>query len=85
MMQQIFTLNLAIVAIVPVRCTQVQRGNEAPLSFHSRVRYTADVDEIVYAYRGVDRARLADLNRRSDARGLRHLAGHAALLLATAR
>lgn len=41
------------------------------------------MDEIVYAHRGVDRARLADLNQRVDARGLRHLAGHAAMLLAT--
>jgi fatty acid desaturase len=41
------------------------------------------MDEIVYAHRGIDRARLADLNRRSDARGLCHLAGHGLLLLAT--
>lgn len=41
------------------------------------------MDEIVYAHRGIDRARLADLNRRSDSRGLRHLAGHGVLLLAT--
>jgi fatty acid desaturase len=46
-------------------------------------RYTERVDEIVYVHRGIDRARLADLNRRADARGLRHLAGHGALLLAT--
>jgi fatty acid desaturase len=41
------------------------------------------MDEIVYAHRGVDRARLADLNQRSDSRGLRHLVGHGVLLLAT--
>lgn len=41
------------------------------------------MDEIVYVHRGIDRTRLADLNRRSDLRGLRHLAGHALLLLAT--
>src|SRR4029453_19329586 len=41
------------------------------------------MDESVYAHRGIDRARLADLNRRSDARGLCHLAGHGLLLLAT--
>jgi fatty acid desaturase len=41
------------------------------------------MDEIVYSHRGVDRARLADLNRRSDSRGLRHLAGHGVLLVAT--
>ncbi len=53
------------------------------LSFHIRARYTAGMDEVVYAHCGVDRARLADLNRRSNTRGLRHLAGHGALLLAT--
>jgi fatty acid desaturase len=41
------------------------------------------VDEIVYAHRGIDRTRLAALNWRSDARGLRQLAGHAVLLLLT--
>jgi fatty acid desaturase len=53
------------------------------LSFQNPARYTAGVDETVYAHRAIDRARLADLNRRSNARGLRHLAGHGALLLAT--
>jgi fatty acid desaturase len=41
------------------------------------------MDEIVYTHRGIDRARLADLNRRSDARGLSRLAGHSVLLLLT--
>jgi fatty acid desaturase len=53
------------------------------LRFHGRARYTADMDEIVYAHRGIDRARLLSLNRRSDMRGLRHLAGHGLLLLTT--
>jgi fatty acid desaturase len=56
---------------------------DVTLSFRIHVRYTAGVDEIVYTHRGIDRTRLADLNRRSDAHGLRHLAGHAALLVAT--
>jgi len=58
-------------------------ATDMPFSFQIRVRYNAGVDEIVYAHRAIDRARLADLNRRSDAVGLRHLAGHGALLLVT--
>ena len=41
------------------------------------------MDEIVYAHRDIDRALLLNLNRRSDMRGLRHLAGHVLLLLIT--
>jgi fatty acid desaturase len=41
------------------------------------------MDEIVYAHRIIDGTRLAALNRRSDARGLRHLAAHVLLLLLT--
>ena len=82
-MQHILTLGLAIAVIVPIRCVQVQRSSRH-LPLASYARYTAGVDEVVYAHRGVDRARLADLNRRSDARGLLHLAGHGALLLAAA-
>jgi fatty acid desaturase len=82
MMQHILTLGFAIPDIVPLRCAQVQRsGRHLPLAPYAR--YTAGVDEVVYAHRGVDRARLTDLNRRSDTRGLLHLAGHGALLLAT--
>jgi len=41
------------------------------------------MDEVVYAHRGIDRARLTSLNRRSDACGLFQLAGHGLLLLLT--
>ena len=41
------------------------------------------MDEVIYTHRGIDRARLADLSRRSDPRGLRHLAGHGVLFLLT--
>jgi fatty acid desaturase len=52
------------------------------LSLQMGTGYTAGMDEVVYAHGGVDRARLTHLNRRSDARGLLHLAGHGLLLLA---
>src|SRR5262249_44719048 len=55
-----------------------------PLSLCIQARYSSDMDELVYAPCGIDCARLADLNRRSDARGLNHLAGHGVLLLSTA-
>jgi fatty acid desaturase len=42
------------------------------------------MDEIVYRHGRIDRQRLAGLNERSDARGLRHLAGHGAALAVTA-
>jgi fatty acid desaturase len=41
------------------------------------------MDEVVYDHGRIDRTRLARLNVRSDARGLAHLAGHAAALVAT--
>src|ERR671923_2405060 len=39
------------------------------------------MDDVVYQCARIERAYLAMLNRRSDARGLLHLAGHGAALL----
>jgi fatty acid desaturase len=43
--------------------------------------YNPHMDDVVYDCTRIDRAYLAVLNRRSDARGLMHLAGHGAALL----
>ena len=45
--------------------------------------YNPAMDEVVYDSARVDRPRLIELNARSDVRGLLHLAGHGAALLAS--
>ncbi|MBX6323060.1 MAG: fatty acid desaturase [Rhodospirillaceae bacterium] len=42
------------------------------------------MDEVVFRHPKLDRARVRALSARSDAKGLRHLAGHGALIAATA-
>src|SRR5262249_29259588 len=63
------------------RCGRSRAAKDMSLSLHMSTRYTAGMDEVVYAHGSVDRARLTLLVRRSDAHGLLHLAGHGLLLL----
>lgn len=83
MMQQILTRGLAMPSLFSDVARESSAARRYALSLPIRARYTAGMDEIVYAHRGIDRARLSDLNRRSDSHGLRHLAGHGLLILAT--